>query len=925
MKTRLILSVILLTLMVSGIQAQDYWTQLQNFPGYGRASAIAVTIGDKAYVGLGAGGPTGVLNDFWEFDASTGSWTQKSDFPAVGRWGAIAFTVNGKAYVGTGVTVRTVHSDMYEYNPALNQWIQKSNYPAGPRYTGMTFTIGNKAYAGGGKDSGTTYGTYDFWEYNSSNDTWIRRADIGNSTEGYVRRSIGVGFSVGDKGYIGLGAKDYDTRMKDLWEYNPTNDTWTRKSDLPAIERYGASAFVLDNRAYIGGGQYYSPQNDFWEYVPSADMWIQRASDNTNGRAQGVGFSIGSKGYIGFGSAADNLNDIWEYSPADCDMWTRLPNFPDNGRYGAVAVSIGNKGYIGLGAGDDGYNNDFWEFDPYTYTWTQKSNFPGSKRQAGVAFAVNDRAYVGTGINMEGVHSDMYEYNPSLNAWTKKADYPGGPRYTAMAFSIGNKGYVGAGKDQNTYSGNYDFWEYDPITDSWTRKADIGTVERSAGIAFNVGNKGYIGLGYEGYDTRKKDLWEYDQVLNTWTRKSDYPGGGQGIGFSFSLGSRGYVGSGYDGGVHKDFWEYNPALDTWIQKPDAGNTGRGQGVGFSIGKNGYIGFGYNDSALLNDFWVYTQGAIVDAPLAQILCYSSTNTYSIPLLSAVNICGIESTSYSITGATERSGSGNDASGIFNFGTSTINWVVVVDSGNTLTASTTVFVNNPLSVLIPDKYAVTPGGEVNTIYIGYGPTSLTYAAVPSGGTPFDDGSYQYLWSSGETNSAITVAPGISGLYNYTLTITDKLGCTATNSIAVNVIDVRCGKNLDKVELCKSPPGNPDKTTVVCISKDAVTNQLKNGSRLSVCSPIATDFLTVDNNVTIYPNPNKGSFNVIIADLASTWCEVRIIDRNGLTIDTKTVNSSETTKSVQFELSGRLTGVYFVKLMSSEGVRVYKVMLE
>jgi hypothetical protein len=91
------------------------------------------------------------------------------------------------------------------------------------------------------------------------------------------------------------------------------------------------------------------------------------------------------------------------------------------------------------------------------------------------------------------------------------------------------------------------------------------------------------------------------------------------------------------------------------------------------------------------------------------------------------------------------------------------------------------------------------------------------------------------------------------------------------------------------------------------------------------VATDFLSGDDNVTIFPNPNKGSFNVIITDIVSTWCEVRIIDQNGLTIDTKTVNSSETTKTVQFEMAGGLTGVYFVKVMSSEGVRVYKVLLE
>lgn len=925
MKTKIVLSV-MLTMIVSCALAQDYWTQLPNLPSYGRASGVAVAVGDKAYVGLGAGGPVGVLNDFWEFNATTGSWSQKADFPAVGRWGAIAFAVNGKAYVGTGVTSRTVHSDMYEYNPSSNQWTQKSDYPAGARYTGMTFNIGNRVYAGGGKDNGTTYGTYDFWEYDATSDTWSRRADIGNSTDGYVRRSLGVGFSMNGKGYIGLGAMDYDTRMKDLWEYNPINDTWIKKSDLPAIQRYGASAFVINNRAYVGSGQYYSPLNDLWEYVPSTDSWIQRVSDHSAGRTQGVSFTIGSKGYIGLGSGADNLNDFWEYTPTPvCNEWTQLPNFPDIGRYGSVAMSIGSKGYMGLGAGENGYYNDFWEFNPITYTWTQKADFPGTKRQAGVAFVVNNKAYVGTGLNMYSVYSDMYEYNPALNLWTQKADYAGGPRYAAMAFSIGDKGYIGAGKDQGTYSGNYDFWEYDPVGDSWTRKADIGTVARSTGIAFSIGNKGYMGLGWEGYDTRKNDLWEYDQTLNTWKRKADYPGGGRGLGFGFSIGTRGYVGSGYDGGIHKDFWEYNPTTDSWIQKPDAGNTGRGQGIAFSIGKNGYVGFGYNNSTVLNDLWVYTQGAIADAPPSQALCFNSTNTYSIPLLSVTNTCGIQSINYIITGATNRSGSGNNASGIFNAGTSTINWVVVDDKGKTLTASTSVFVNNPIAISIPDVYSVNPGGEINTIYIGYGPTSLTYQALVTAGTPFDDSTYKYLWSTGETTRAITVAPTVAGLYNYVVTVTDKLGCTQTQSIAVNVIDVRCGKNLDKVELCKTPPGNPDKTHVVCIDKSDVANQLNNGSKLSACSPVVEDFLSGDDNVTLFPNPNKGAFNVMITDLPSSWCEVRILDRNGMTIDSRNVTLIESNTAIPFDLSAVARGLYYVRVSSSQGVKMYKVMLE
>jgi len=49
------------------------------------------------------------------------------------------------------------------------------------------------------------------------------------------------------------------------------------------------------------------------------------------------------------------------------------------------------------------------------------------------------------------------------------------------------------------------------------------------------------------------------------------------------------------------------------------------------------------------------------------------------------CGIASTSYNITGATTRSGTGLDASGAFNVGVSTIIWTVSDAQGNTSTAA------------------------------------------------------------------------------------------------------------------------------------------------------------------------------------------------------------------------------------------------
>ena len=109
-------------------------------------------------------------------------------------------------------------------------------------------------------------------------------------------------------------------------------------------------------------------------------------------------------------------------------------------------------------------------------------------------------------------------------------------------------------------------------------------------------------------------------------------------------------------------------------------------------------------------------------------------------------------YVVSGATSRSGTGTDASGSFNVGESTITWTATDANGNTSTCTTTVTIGGPISGTIADVYAVNPGGLPNTIYIGYGPSSLTLTATPSGGA----GGYTFTWSNGATTPSITVNP-------------------------------------------------------------------------------------------------------------------------------------------------------------------------
>ncbi len=84
--------------------------------------------------------------------------------------------------------------------------------------------------------------------------------------------------------------------------------------------------------------------------------------------------------------------------------------------------------------------------------------------------------------------------------------------------------------------------------------------------------------------------------------------------------------------------------------------------------------------------------VINAVAPQAFCFNTSGNYSIPVLTASDNCsGILSISYSVSGATTKAVvTGNNASGIFNTGVSTINWTVADAAGNSSTSSTQVTV-------------------------------------------------------------------------------------------------------------------------------------------------------------------------------------------------------------------------------------------
>ncbi|HUM47271.1 MAG TPA: T9SS type A sorting domain-containing protein [Chitinophagales bacterium] len=343
-------------------------------------------------------------------------------------------------------------------------------------------------------------------------DTWSKKANLGGEGD---EREGAIGFSIGNKGYLGTGVDNSDPiYKKDFWEYDPANDVWTQKADFGGGYRAFATGFSIGSKGFIGLGQMIDSTShtytDFWEYNPDSNTWTQKADFAGGERFGAVGFSICGKGYIGTGGS----NDFWEYDPST-EIWTKKADFGGTHRYNAVGFSIGSKGYIGTGFlafPTNGLAKDFWEYDPLTNTWTQKSDFGGTARTQSTGFAIDAKGYIGTGIDVSGNEkNDFWEYDPITDIWKQKADFGGPVRYWATGFSIGSRGYIGTGSGFGLFYN--DFWEYTPVADTCPSPVNLSVTDITGTSVTLNWEPGAFSEGYKlRYKISTSGHWNHAQA-----------------------------------------------------------------------------------------------------------------------------------------------------------------------------------------------------------------------------------------------------------------------------------------------------------------------------------------------------------------------------------------------------------------------------
>lgn len=295
-----VLLLFLLVVFQNSTVLADAWIQRTDFPGVGRHRATAMSIGNRIYMGLGHYNGTGVetyLNDWWEYDPSTGAWTQKANFignNGNGELGAHGMRVENIGFVGLGELDK--HS-LYKFDPVLNTWTEVTGPGTNTNFqdTG-DFIIGDKGYfmnLYNGK----------IHVYDATLDQW----EIKNSVP-FTPTFSYSGFAINGKGYM--------KTQTALFEYDPATDTWTNVSTFPGVARLSSMSFVQNEKAYIvcGYQQTHSEvTSEVWEYNPSTNSWTQFPNFPGLSRRYACGITFGNRAFIGTGTNGTNFRDFWEF------------------------------------------------------------------------------------------------------------------------------------------------------------------------------------------------------------------------------------------------------------------------------------------------------------------------------------------------------------------------------------------------------------------------------------------------------------------------------------------------------------------------------------------------------------------------------------------------------------------------------------
>jgi N-acetylneuraminic acid mutarotase len=232
-----------------------------------------------------------------------------------------------------------------------------------------------------------------------------------------------------DKAYVGLNSTGY------FYEFDPQFDSWTYLGLFPGAPRRDAWSFGIDNIGYFGGGRFVYGSgniNDLWSFDYTSKSWTKKNNLPFSSTA-GMAFTIQQEAYVLVGDNT-TIKEFWKYNVIG-DTWTLMPDLPFQATQYAMHFVSGNAFYISV-------EDRLWKFSGGS--WTEIVTLPVTPSMGSVSFSLGGYAYLG----MYSEQSIIYELNLTTLQIRRVLDNPRGPLKHTSVLILNSKAYCIGGQSE---------------------------------------------------------------------------------------------------------------------------------------------------------------------------------------------------------------------------------------------------------------------------------------------------------------------------------------------------------------------------------------------------------------------------------------------------------------------------------------------
>ncbi len=307
-----------------------------------------------------------------------------------------------------------------------------------------------------------------------------------------------------------------------------------------------------------------------------------------------------------------------------------------------------------------------------------------------------------------------------------------------------------------------------------------------------------------------------------------------------------------------------------------------------------------------------EAPVITCPADAVFCanYGGVTNYTIASLIAADNCGIQSTSFAVSGATTRSGTGTNASGVFAVGVSTITWTVKDTHGNTSVCSTKVTIN-PLPVA---TYVTTNADAFCN------KTTLTASSSINAAS--------YSWTTGSTPGSFVTNPDLvlgltnnDGTYNVFVKV-NATGCVSEFPVGYNFQKQNLASAYTILAYKEVELGKYNKVQTGSVGVMTAKGEAEFNSYSAVNGPgafVKAPKIDKDGSGILITTPIIGIANVTLPTMQYNTASTNTLPNYTATVNGATIAGNYKNFTVKKGMSVTVTGNTFSSIRLEEGASI------